>query len=65
MDVVRDKAWLLEDHVKQLERQTKDVKNALMRNSARRRVVMFLAVLSSIFAVGYGVNHFVSSNDGH
>ena len=63
LDVVRDKAWILEDQVDILEKQTKNVKQALKRKSFRRRLVMFGALVSSIVLVGLGVNYVVHPSD--
>lgn len=63
IDVVRDKAWLLEDQVELLETQTKNVKQALRKKSFRRRLVMFGAFVSSVILVGFGVNHLIHTSD--
>lgn len=64
LDVARDKAWLLEDQVKILGKQTKNVKEALQRKSFRRRLMMIGAFISSVVLIGFGVSHVVHSNDG-
>lgn len=59
LDVVRDKAWLLEDQVKLLENQTDAIRGSLQRKSVRRRVLMFAALLTSVVLVGLGINHVI------
>lgn len=59
LDKVRDKAWVLEDEVNLLEKQTKEIRQSLASKSFRRRLVMFTAIVSSVVLFGYGVNHVV------
>jgi hypothetical protein len=63
LDVVRNRAWVLEDQVNLLEKQTKEIKQTLQSKSFRRKLVMFTAIVSSIALFGYGVNHVVHSSD--
>ena len=63
IDVVRDKAWLLENQVSLLEQQTKNAREALKKKSFRRRILMVGAFFSSVLLIGFGVSHLVHSND--
>lgn len=54
MDVIREKAWLLEDQVKQLEGQTLNIRNRLRQKSIKRRLVIAtiaIVTLGSIFFI--------------
>lgn len=51
LDVVRDKAWLLEDQVKLLEKQTANVRSTLVRQSCRRKIIVFAAVILSLILI--------------
>jgi len=51
LNMVRDRAWLLDDQVKLLENQTATVRRSLARQSCRRKVIIYAAVLTSIFIV--------------
>lgn len=48
LDVVRDKAWLLEDQVKLLERQTATIRSSLNRQSNRRKLIGITAIVLSL-----------------
>lgn len=62
LDVVRDKAWVLEDEVNLLERQTKNIKESLASKSFRRKLVLVAAIVSSLALFGFGVNHVAHLN---
>lgn len=62
-DVVRDRAWLLEDQVKLLEKQTKTIKSSLGRKSIRQRLLTFGAVMSSLILIGVGLSHVIHPSD--
>jgi hypothetical protein len=62
LDTVRDRAWVLEDEVNLLERQTKDIRDTLASKSIRRRLVVFTAFVSSIALLGFGVSHVVQNS---
>lgn len=51
LDVVRDRAWLLEDQVKLLERQTATIRGSLKQRSCMRRIIVFVALILSLFVV--------------
>lgn len=52
LDVVKNKAWLLEDQVKILEKQTATVKNKLNdRRSCRRIVAVCVALVLSVILI--------------
>lgn len=51
LEVVRDKAWLLENQAKALEKQTKYIRNSLARQSCRRRLLVLAAVILSLFLI--------------
>lgn len=51
LDVVRDKAWLLEDQVKLLEKQTATVRSSLNRQSCLRRIIVFMALIVSVILI--------------
>lgn len=56
LDVVRDKAWLLEDQVKLLERQTTAARKSLGRQSCRRKIIVLLAIfLTFIFIINKSI----------
>lgn len=59
LDQVRDRAWVLEDEVNLLEKQTKRIRESLADRSIRRNLVVFTALISSLALLGYGVNHVV------
>lgn len=51
LNVVKDKAWLLEDQVKLLEKQTETVRKSLARQSCRRKIIVFVALVLSLFLI--------------
>jgi hypothetical protein len=59
LDVVRNRAWVLEDQVNLLERQTKSIKESLASKSLRRNLIVFTAAISSLALLGLGVSHVV------
>lgn len=48
LDIVKDRAWLLDDQVKLLEKQTANVRNSLKRQSCKRRLIVIGAVTLSV-----------------
>lgn len=57
LDVVRSKAWLLENQVKQLEKETKKFRNSLERQPCSRRVLLLLLLLFSATLVYLGIKN--------
>lgn len=53
LDVVREKAWLLEDQVKILERRTSDIRNRLASRSMKRKIVVSIVAIASIGSLYY------------
>lgn len=51
LDVVKEKAWLLEDQVKLLERQTANIRGSLTKQTCRRRIVVLVTVILSLFLI--------------
>lgn len=51
LDVVRNTAWQLEDQVRQLEKQTANVRGTLKRKSCKRRLVVFGALIVSLVLI--------------
>lgn len=57
LDMVRDKAWLLEDQVKVLEKKAAIVKKSIDRNSCKRRLIVFGALVFSSLLIFFGFHH--------
>lgn len=56
LDVVKSKAWLLEDQVKLLENQTSNIRSGLRRQSCLRKLVVYgLLVLAFILAINSSI----------
>lgn len=55
LDVVRSKAWLLENQVKQLEKDTKKFRNSLEGQPCSRRVLLLLLLLFSAMLIYLGL----------
>lgn len=53
MNLVREKAWLLEDQVKLIEKQTSDIKNRLVSRSFRRKLIILIIAIGSIGTIYY------------
>lgn len=51
LDVVKEKAWLLEDQVKLLERQTANIRGSLTKQTCKRRIIVFITVILSLFLI--------------
>lgn len=51
LDVVKDRAWLLDDQVKLLEKQTANVRNTLRKQSCKRRLIVIGAVALSVILI--------------
>lgn len=61
LDVVKDRAWLLEDQVKLLERQTATIRGSLKEKSCIRRVIVFVALILSLILIIH--RYFLSSSE--
>lgn len=62
LEVAKKRAWLLEEQVGKLEKQTKRAKGALSRSRLRRQLVVFGAFMSSLLLLGLGVNHIATNS---
>lgn len=63
LDVVKRRAWLLSEHVGELEQQTRKARDAVGRRTFARRLVLFGAFVSSLVLLGLGVNHATSPDE--
>lgn len=61
LDVVRGKAWLLQDQVKLLEKQAATVRDSLHRRSFRRKVVVFLSSVILLILVVTGLSTLIQN----
>lgn len=51
LDVVKEKAWLLENQVKLLEEHTANIRGSVTRQDCRRRIAVFISVVLSAFLI--------------
>lgn len=61
LDVVRNKAWILEDQVKLLERQTANIRGSLKKKSCKRKLLVLGAVIMSLVLIIH--KYFFSSSN--
>lgn len=57
LDTVRNRAWVLEDQVKLLERETRNFRNSLQRQPCGRRILLLLLLLISAVLIYFGFHN--------